>query len=103
MLEQLKNDIAELVEQQKQLKPQRKTVNFVGERWVSPSGIQITATDATSMVASNKFKLRHLYIVYGLLRGKSLDEIEPNRTTPPSDWHIERFRLKYQLVEVPTP
>ena len=96
MLEQLKNDIAELVEQQKQLKPQRKTVNFSGERTTDP-------LVATATVAQNKFKLRHLYIVYGLLRGKSLNEIEPTRTTPPSDWHIERFRLKYQPVEVPTP
>lgn len=93
-LDQLKSDIAELVEQQRLLKPQRKTVNLQVNRTVD-SGYAI------STVAQNKFRLRHLYIVYGLLRGKTLDQIEPSRTTQPSDWWIEKFKYKYTPVETP--
>lgn len=92
-IQQLKLDIANLVTEVRQLKPQRKTINFTGIRTMSPN-------DAATRVSNIQFELRHLYIVYALLRGKTLDMVEPNRKTEPSQWQIERYMEKYsELVE----
>lgn len=93
MLEQCKSAIKMLVESQRKHKPQRKTVHFSGTRTVEP-------WEAAHIVSTNREELRHLYIVYGELRGKSLDQIEPNRKTEPSTWWIERVKRKLaQAVE----
>lgn len=91
MFEQLKSEIKKLVAEQMALKPQRKTVHFTGER-------TIPADQATLEVIVNKGSLRHLYIVYGLLRGKTLDQIEPKRCSEPNQWIISKLLEKYKPV-----
>lgn len=92
MLDKIKSDIQKLSQEQRLLKPQRKTVYFTGTRTTDPGMAQ-------AKVADNKNRLRHLYILYGTLQGKTLDEIEPNRTTQPSDWFIERLKFLYAKAE----
>lgn len=93
MFEQIKSEIASLVAEQISLKPQRKTVHFTGNRTVP-------ADKAAYEVVINKGSLRHLYIVYGLFRGKTLDQIEPKRKSEPNPWIIENLMEKYKPVEV---
>lgn len=93
MLDQIKSEIKELEAQQKSFKPQRKTVHFTGNRTVEPWKAVLTTNE-------NKYLLRHLYIVYAILRGKSLDVVEPNRKTEPSQYMIEKLTKKYTPVEI---
>ena len=67
----LKADIKEKVELQKFYKNQRKTVNLVGERKISPSA-------ATWKHFCNREDLRRMYLAYGLLRDKELSDIDQN-------------------------
>lgn len=92
MLDQIKSEIKKLEAQQKCFKPQRKTVYFTGNRTVEPWKAVLTTNE-------NKYLLRHLYIVYAMLRGKSLDVVEPNRKTEPSQYMIEKFMEKYKAPE----
>lgn len=66
---QMKSDIKELVAEQKFLKNQRKTINLQGERKIEPD-------DATYKHWLNRNKLRAMYRVYGIARGKTLEQIE---------------------------
>lgn len=59
----IKEAIKDLSQQQKELKPQRKTVHFKGTRTVEPG-------DATYKVDSNRYRLRHMFIAYAILKGK---------------------------------
>jgi hypothetical protein len=63
----LKNQIKALVEEQKVLKNQRKTVYLVGERTMEPS-------KAANEHIRNREKLSGMYVAYGVLRGKDLEE-----------------------------
>jgi hypothetical protein len=67
----LKKDIKEMAEMQKVLKNQRKTINLVGERQLSPS-------EATWKHALHREKLRRMYLAYGLLRNRDLCDIDRN-------------------------
>ena len=67
----MRKDIAELEKQQKNTKPQRKTVYYTGERTMSPC-------EAYWAVVDNKEKLRLLYAAYNLLRGKGFEITERN-------------------------
>jgi hypothetical protein len=67
----LKNKIKELAQQQVALKNQRKTINLVGERTISPD-------EASYKHYSNRYNLRELYMTYGILRGKDPKQIESN-------------------------
>lgn len=58
---QLKKLIKEKVQEQKSLKPQRKTVYFTGTRTTSPGM-------AVAQHRENRYLLRHYYIVYGLMK-----------------------------------
>lgn len=69
ILDEIKDRIADLAKEQKNLKPQRKTVHFNGERTIDPS-------EATYKVDNNKSELRYLYAAYGLLRGKGFEITE---------------------------
>lgn len=91
-IQKLKADIKELAQGQINLKNQRKTVNLVGER-------TLPSWKANLGHGVNRHKLRHMYIIYGELRGKTLDEVEPNRRTEPSDWYLEKLREDYKFVE----
>ena len=67
----MRNDIAELEKEQKNIKPQRKTVYYTGERTMSPF-------DAWSTAQDNKYNLRLMYAAYNLLRGKGFEITERN-------------------------
>ena len=66
---ELRKQIALLEAEQKNLKPQRKTVHFTGERTVEPD-------EACYKVIVNRGDLRILYAAYGLMRGKKFSQIE---------------------------
>lgn len=67
----LKSDIKKLSEEQKFLRNQRKTVYIKGERTMEP-------WVAAMQHRVNREKLRIMFAAYGLMRGKSLEQIEPN-------------------------
>jgi len=74
----LKNDIKNLVEEQKFLKNQRKTEHLVGERKID---FRLAAYKHTA----NREKLRLMYAAYGLMRGKKFSQTEnhfPEETHP---------------------
>lgn len=64
-----KEDIRILAEGQRELKNQRRTVRFSGTRTMSPS-------EATWKHQMNREKLRLMYAAYGLMRGKTFNQIE---------------------------
>jgi hypothetical protein len=68
-IKNFRNEIAKLEKEQKELKPQRKTVYGPKDATVSP-------WEATESVRENKVKLRCMYAAYGLMRGKSFSTIE---------------------------
>lgn len=68
-IKQFRAEIAELEKRQKEVKPQRKTVRFTGERTMDPFSAWMEAR-------LNKDELRAMYAAYGLLRGKKFNEIE---------------------------
>ena len=84
----LKNDIKELSNEQRELKLQRKTVNFTGVRTTSAASAQYTHQ-------MNRIKLRYMYLVYGLLRGRTPDQIEPNRKTEIDPRILDYWMKKY--------
>lgn len=67
----LKTDIKNLSKEQRILKNQRKTVNIKGERTMVP-------WQAIQRHGINRGRLRIMFAAYGLMRGKSLEEIETN-------------------------
>lgn len=79
----LKNDIKKLVEEQRFLRNQRKTVYIKGERTMEP---WVAAYKHTA----NREKLRIMYAAYGLMRGKSFEQIEKR-----SDTTTEHPLVKY--------
>lgn len=68
-MENLKNQIKVLAEQQPVLKNQRKTVKLQGEKTMEP-------WQATLKHQSNRNELRKLYMEYGILKGKKPEEIQ---------------------------
>lgn len=99
-METLKNEIKDFVEKQKFFKNQRKTVNLIGKREVEPWVAAYTHKE-------NRVKLRILYAVYGLMRGKKFSQIEnhyPEENHPLNQFknQIDKLILKYneQTVRV---
>jgi hypothetical protein len=85
----MKADIKTLVTEQRELKIQRKSdANLKGERKYSQS-------QASSRHAENRFKLRHMYIVYGQLRGKSIEQIEPKSKNDHIPGTLQAITEKY--------
>jgi hypothetical protein len=70
-IRKMKSDIKIKVEEQLFYKDQRKTVHRKGEYKISPS-------EATWKHMANRHTLRLMYAAYGLARGKSFVQIEPN-------------------------
>lgn len=68
-IKQLRQEIAALEVSQKNMKAQRKTVNLKVERTVDPFS-------AAEAVKSNREQLRIMYAAYGVLRGKTFEQIE---------------------------
>lgn len=65
----MRKDIAELEKNQKNIKPQRKTVHYKGERTMHP-------WEAEAEAKENKGRLRLYYAAYNLLRGKNFEVTE---------------------------
>lgn len=89
----LKQDIKELAAEQKILKNERKTVNRVGPEtsW--------TPWQAAGKHLENRWMLRHMHIIYGELRGKSIDVIEHKNTKiPPNQRMLESLRKRYATL-----
>jgi len=93
----LKNDIKNLVEEQKFLKNQRKTEKLVGER-------KMDFRLAAYKHRSNRENLRLMYAAYGLMRGKKFSQIEnhfPEENHPLIKYldKISKIIEKYNLIE----
>ena len=69
ILKEFRAEIAKLENEQKIIKPQRKTVHFTGERTIGPA-------EATYKASSNSETLRAMYAAYNLIRGKGFDITE---------------------------
>ena len=69
ILKEFRAEIAKLENEQKLIKPQRKTVHFTGERTIGPS-------EATYKANSNSETFRAMYAAYNLIRGKGFDVTE---------------------------
>lgn len=78
MVSALKNDIKVLVEEQKSLKNFRKTANFKGSL---EERRKMEPWEASLRHSRNREKLRIMYAAYGLIRGKSFEEIEKRSNT----------------------
>jgi prefoldin subunit 5 len=68
-IRQLRQEIAALEKEQKNMKAQRKTVNLKVERTIDPFS-------ASEAVKRNREQLRVMYAAYGVLRGKTFEQIE---------------------------
>ena len=68
-IKEFRQEIAKLEKEQKEIKPQRKTENFKGTRTVDH-------WTASEKVIKNKKRLRMMYAAYGLMRGKTFEQIE---------------------------
>ena len=66
-IKKLKETIKVASEYQRFLKNQRKTEKIVGKREMSPS-------EATWKHQSNREKLAAMFVAYGVMRGKDIDE-----------------------------
>lgn len=91
-LKELKNRIKQLSKEQRELKYQRKTTIPAEKRTMDTK-------QACYRHGSNRHLLRHLFIVYGQLRGKDLDRVEPNRKTEPSQYLLDKLLKKYSTTE----
>lgn len=69
-IKEFRQTIARLEKEQRELKPQRKTVNG------RPENATVHPYTAAEMVRENKHELRMMYAAYGLMRGKKFTEIE---------------------------
>ena len=85
----LRKEIEMLEYLQKELKYQRKT-KIPAEKRV------IEHWRACMKHHWNRVELRHMYIVYGELRNKYIDIVEPNRKTEPDETELDKIRKKYQ-------
>lgn len=65
----IKKEIKNLAEDQLYLKDQRKSIKIVGERKMEP-------WEAAMRHKVNREKLRVMYAAYGLMRGKTFNQIE---------------------------
>lgn len=87
---ELKERIKLLVIQQKDLRPQRK-LHYTGKREVSQG-------DAISCMRNNKYELRHLHVAYCLLRGRTIEQIEPKTCADKCD-HLLSMSYVNKLME----
>ena len=87
-----RKEIAALEVEQKNVKEQRKTVRFTGERTMSPF-------DAWCKASGNKDTLRAMYAAYGLMRGKgfSVTEKEAKPLDPKTYYELHGYTLKKEF------
>ena len=89
---ELKEKIRTLAKQQVIFKLQRKTVYLTVVRTMEPWGATVKHID-------NRFRLRHMYLAYGLIRGKTVEQIE-NKSKAPYSYDA---RTVSKLVEKYSP
>ena len=72
-------------------------MRLFGERIISPS-------EAAWKHVSNREQIRHLNILYSIMRGREYEEIEKNPKTEPNWMSIDRLKKEYGLniVEIET-
>jgi hypothetical protein len=86
----LKSAIKSLSAKQRETKLQRKSVSFTGERSLTPN-------DAQLLALSQKWELKHMFIAYAIVRGKSIETaIKPD--TEYSTNKVEELVKKYGEV-----
>ena len=85
----IRAEIKKLSNEQLILKPQRKTVKFTGTR-TTP------AWSATDTALENRFQLRHLYIVYAILKGVERPEVTKKEVFKSL---IDRYITEYTYKE----
>ena len=79
-------EIKRLAEEQVSIKPQRKTINFSGERTIS-------SYNAVAISEENKVKLRHLYVAYNVLRCKEVVKFSKREFIQPLvDKYVEEYK-----------
>lgn len=83
----LKSEIKALAAKQRETKEQRKTVKFTGTRSLTPWEAQILAL-------RQKEELKHMYIAYALLRGKSIETAIGSKTEY-SQRKVDEIMAKY--------
>lgn len=84
----LKEDIRKMANEQSSLKNQRKTIHFKGVR-------TIPASEAEWLHRTNRYDLRHLYIAYGFMRNKTIEQIESTATTTYNVKKVEKIMEQY--------
>lgn len=82
-----KETIKHLAAEQRNLKPQRKTVHFKGGR-------TIDSWEAKELVEKNKFTLRHMYIAYHKLRKPDVKMEKPKRAYV-DQRYVDKLILQY--------
>ena len=100
-MENIKQKIKVLSKEQIELRNQRKTVHLKGERtipvigcWGIIEGRNRWIPGAAEKHSSNRYLLRHLFIVYAKLRGKEI----PKSKKPVNEKLINEYLEKYEVV-----
>jgi hypothetical protein len=88
----IRTEIKKLSDEQRNLKPQRKTIYFEGTRTHEP-GI------ACDKVQDNRYVLRHLFAAYAVIKGMERPEIK-NPMKIINDRMIENFIAIYTPPKV---
>jgi len=83
----LKSAIAVLAAKQRATKEQRKAVRFIGVRTMKPN-------DAAALAREQKHELMHMYIAYGVLKGKEIFQII-SKDTDYSERKLTELLAKY--------
>jgi hypothetical protein len=86
----IKSDIKELSEKQLFFKNQRKTINLVGDRLISPG-------EASWKHKLNRDKLRLMYAAYGVIRGKTFKQIE-KRYDLHNEHPLNEFKIQIDKI-----
>lgn len=89
----LKDDIKKLVLTQKQAKVDRKTINH-------PGGRVMKSYEAAYSVPANRFKLRHMYLAYAIIRGKDIGIVETYSKTPYNQKIVDGLVNEYSDEDV---
>ena len=87
----IREEIKKLSDEQRDLKPQRKTVYFTGTRTCEPG-------QACDRVSDNRYVLRHLFAAYAVIKGMERPEIK-NPTKLVSDRLIDTFIKQFTPTE----
>lgn len=87
----LKEKIKTLAALQIELKNQRRTVRLSGLRTMSPG-------EASWKHMTNRDTLRHMYIAYGFMRGKTLLEIEGKSKEAPNLNYVDKFVKEFTEI-----